>query len=106
MGSADQLSLFDAATAAQLLTIPEAARVLSIGRSTLYELIADGRVSVVHIGRSARVPLVALVEFVRGLSSNVSAPAYAQSASLTALPSSGQPLVPAPSPGPTHARGG
>lgn len=105
MESADQLSLFDAVACAQLLTIPEAASVLSIGRSTLYELIADGRIGVVHIGRSARVPLSALVAFVGELSSNVSAPAYAQSASLTAPPSSGQPLVPVPAPGTTHGRG-
>ncbi len=105
MGSADQLSLFDAAAAAQLLTIPEAARVLSIGRSTLYELIAEGRVEVVHIGRSARVTVSALVEFVRSLSSSVSAPAYASQRSLTAQRSSGQPPCSVASPGPTHARG-
>jgi excisionase family DNA binding protein len=47
-----------------LLTIPDAARVLAIGRTTLYELIADGALEVVRIGRCARVPLDALQTFV------------------------------------------
>jgi excisionase family DNA binding protein len=47
-----------------LLDVREAARVLGIGRSTVYELIASGEIEVVHIGRSARVPVAALHEFV------------------------------------------
>jgi excisionase family DNA binding protein len=47
-----------------LLTIVEAARVLSIGRTTMYELVAAGAIEVVHIGRSARVPVAALAEYV------------------------------------------
>ena len=47
-----------------LLTIVEAARVLSIGRTTMYELVGAGEIDVVHIGRSARVPVGALEEFV------------------------------------------
>lgn len=47
-----------------LLTVRDAAGLLSIGRSTLYELIAAGEIEVVHIGRSVRVPTVELVAFV------------------------------------------
>ena len=47
-----------------LLTIVDAARVLSIGRTTMYELVGAGEIDVVHIGRSARVPVGALEEFV------------------------------------------
>jgi excisionase family DNA binding protein len=47
-----------------LLDVREAASVLGIGRSTLYELIADGEIEVVHIGRAARVPVAALHEIV------------------------------------------
>jgi excisionase family DNA binding protein len=47
-----------------LLAIPEAARALGIGRSTLYELIAAGDIEIVHIGRSARVTVAGLHEFV------------------------------------------
>ena len=47
-----------------LLTIVEAARVLSIGRTTMYELVGAGEIDVVHIGRSTRVPVAALAEYV------------------------------------------
>jgi excisionase family DNA binding protein len=47
-----------------LLTVPQAARMLAIGRSLLYELIASGELEAIHIGRCARVPLDALSAFV------------------------------------------
>jgi excisionase family DNA binding protein len=47
-----------------LLTIPEAASVLAIGRTTVYELIGSGDLEAVHIGRSVRVPVDALKSFV------------------------------------------
>lgn len=49
---------------ALLLTIPEAAKRLAIGRSTAYELIARGQLRSVHIGRCHRVPVDALSELV------------------------------------------
>ncbi len=58
----EQLSLFDQPPI--LLTIPEAARMLSIGRTLTYELIAAGELEVVHINRAARVPLDAVHAFV------------------------------------------
>jgi excisionase family DNA binding protein len=50
-----------------LLTVVEAAAMLGVGRTTAYELIAGGKLQVVHIGRSARVPLVAVHRYVDGL---------------------------------------
>jgi len=47
-----------------LLTIPEAAEQLRIGRTLIYELISAGELEVVHIGRASRVPLEALRDFV------------------------------------------
>ena len=47
-----------------LLTIPQAARRLAIGRSTAYPLIAAGELEVVHIGRAVRVPADAVELFV------------------------------------------
>lgn len=47
-----------------LLSVPEAARLLGIGRTTVYELIAGGQLEVVHIGRSIRVPTAAIDAFV------------------------------------------
>ena len=38
--------------------------VLAIGRTTLYQLIADGQVRTVRIGRAVRVPVAELEAFV------------------------------------------
>ncbi|MBT8165012.1 MAG: helix-turn-helix domain-containing protein [Acidimicrobiia bacterium] len=50
-----------------LLTPGEAAKVLSISRSKLYELIGQGRLPTVRIDTSRRVPAQALVEFIQHL---------------------------------------
>jgi len=47
-----------------LLTIPQAAHRLGVGRTTVYELTNAGELEVVHIGRCARVPAAALDAFV------------------------------------------
>jgi excisionase family DNA binding protein len=47
-----------------LLTVAEAAAVLAIGRTTLYELIATGQLATVHIGRAVRIPRAELEAFV------------------------------------------
>lgn len=48
-----------------LLTVADAARALAIGRTTMYELIRDGSIAVIHIGRSTRVPVDAVRAFAR-----------------------------------------
>jgi excisionase family DNA binding protein len=50
-----------------LLTVVEAASMLGVGRTKVYELITGGELQVVHIGRAARVPLVAVRQYVDGL---------------------------------------
>lgn len=50
-----------------LLTPEEAAEALSIGRSKLYELLADGALESVAIGACRRIPCVALQDFVERL---------------------------------------
>lgn len=50
-----------------LLTVRQAAGLLSVGRSKAYELIAAGELEVVHIGRAARVPYAAAVQYVEQL---------------------------------------
>ena len=47
-----------------LLTIPEAAQALGVSRSILYQLVLAGEVASVKIGRSRRVPVVALETYV------------------------------------------
>jgi excisionase family DNA binding protein len=54
-----------------LLKPEEAAEVLSIGRSEVYELIGTGELASVRIGTGRRVPADALVEFVTRLRSPV-----------------------------------
>jgi excisionase family DNA binding protein len=39
-----------------LLTIPEVAHYLGLGKSMIYGLINDGHIPSVHIGKSMRVP--------------------------------------------------
>ena len=45
-----------------LLSIDEACEFLSVGRSTLYELMDAGKLPFTKIGRSRRIPRRALVE--------------------------------------------
>ena len=49
---------------AQLLRVEEAARVLSLGRSKTYQLVLDGQIPSVSIGKSRRVPAAALQRWI------------------------------------------
>ncbi len=51
-------------TVVKLLTVIEAARELGISRSKVYELLADGELPSVRIGRTRRIAVAALEEFV------------------------------------------
>lgn len=50
-----------------LLTIPEAAERLSLGRSKVYELLNAGEFTAVRIGRAVRVPAPELERYVARL---------------------------------------
>jgi excisionase family DNA binding protein len=47
-----------------LLTIPQAAQALNVGRSVLYELLLAGDIASIKIGRSRRIVLASLQDFV------------------------------------------
>ena len=47
-----------------LLTIPEVARCLGLGRSFTYALILHGELPSIKLGRSRRVPVAALERFI------------------------------------------
>ena len=47
-----------------LVTVPEAAHILSIGRTAVYQLVWDGELTPIHIGRSVRFSVDELSEFV------------------------------------------
>ena len=48
-----------------LLRAEEAARLLSLGRSTVFAMLATGELPSVRIGRAVRVPRVALEAWIR-----------------------------------------
>jgi excisionase family DNA binding protein len=48
-----------------LVSVEEAARILAVGRTTIYELIAAGDLEAIHVGRCRRVPFAALHTFVQ-----------------------------------------
>jgi excisionase family DNA binding protein len=50
-----------------LLTIPEAAKALSISRSKLYQLIASGALPSVRIDGSRRIPMTSLTAYINTL---------------------------------------
>jgi excisionase family DNA binding protein len=50
-----------------LLTVEEAAEVLGICRALLYQLMMRGQISSIKIGRSRRVPVVALEAYITRL---------------------------------------
>jgi excisionase family DNA binding protein len=56
-----------------LMTIADAALALGLGRSTVYELIGRGELEVVHVGRSARVPVEALQALIERLRADAAA---------------------------------
>ncbi len=47
-----------------LLTVEQAAEKLSLARSTLYQLVLTGEVVSIKIGRSRRVPIDALADYI------------------------------------------
>jgi excisionase family DNA binding protein len=51
-----------------LLTVEEAAELLHLGRSTVFDLIRSGELPSVKIGRSRRIPADSLRDFARRLS--------------------------------------
>lgn len=55
-----------------LVTAEEAAQLLSVGRTTIYSLLAKGLLESVIIGRSRRIPVDALHSYVKNLRRPVS----------------------------------
>lgn len=47
-----------------LLTVPEAASALGVGRSVVYELLLAGDLSGIRIGRARRIPVHELERFI------------------------------------------
>jgi excisionase family DNA binding protein len=56
-----------------LFTIEEVANILHIGRSTVFKLIKEGSIQSIKMGRSRRVPIDAMQNYVNDLVSESSA---------------------------------
>ncbi len=54
-----------------LLTVVQVARLLAVGRTTVYELIRTGDLRTVKIGRARRIPLSALTDYVDRLEEGI-----------------------------------
>ena len=63
----DPQPLRDLAADPLLLTPEEAARMLRVGRTTIYALMKAGNLRPIHIGRSCRLSRVELERYVRRL---------------------------------------
>ncbi len=48
-----------------LLKAPEVAKLLGLGRSKVFAMVAAGELPFIHIGRSVRVPREALEQWIR-----------------------------------------
>jgi excisionase family DNA binding protein len=71
----DPQPLRDVLTADRLLLTPEeAAKVLRLGRTTVYALMKSGDLRPVHIGRSCRIPQSELQRYVSRLQAQPSRP--------------------------------
>ncbi|SDD94990.1 helix-turn-helix domain-containing protein [Actinokineospora iranica] len=57
-------------TPATLLTVEAAAAQLSIGRTTMYALIRDGKIQTVRVGHLRRVPATALDAYIARLAAD------------------------------------
>jgi excisionase family DNA binding protein len=64
--------------AAVLLTVDDAAAVLSLGRTKVYELLESGLLPSVKIGRSRRIPLSGVREFVQRIALGEEEPTRSQ----------------------------
>jgi excisionase family DNA binding protein len=54
-----------------LVSVVEVARMLSIGRTAAWELVRKQKITSVKIGRTRRVPIVAIQEYIQRLMDDV-----------------------------------
>ncbi len=48
-----------------VLSVPELAAILQIGRNSAYELVKSGKIRSIHIGKNIRIPQSALLEYLQ-----------------------------------------
>lgn len=60
--------MYSYAEISPILTVPEVATFLGIGRSRAYELVRSGQIEAVKIGRQFKIPRHALLKFIGAVS--------------------------------------
>ena len=63
-GRGDRMARADGKVSLKLLTVPEAAEVLSVSVRTCWRLISTGELELVSIGRCARVTVASVEELI------------------------------------------
>ena len=48
-----------------VVTVPELAKMLRVGRNTAYDLIKDGRIQSVRVKNQIRIPKSSVIEFLK-----------------------------------------
>lgn len=48
-----------------VLSVPELAAILQIGRNSAYELVKSKKIRSIHIGKNIRIPQSALLEYLQ-----------------------------------------
>ena len=54
-----------------ILTIPQVAQTLGIGRKAAYALVNENKLGAIRVGRSIKVPKFSLEEFIKTARNNV-----------------------------------
>lgn len=58
-----------------VVTVPELAKMLRIGRNTAYDLISNGQIQSVRIKNQIRIPKDKIIEFLKGKARRLNRPA-------------------------------
>ena len=51
-----------------VLSVPQLAGILHIGRNSAYQLVNSGKIRCIHIGKNIRIPQSALLEYLENAS--------------------------------------
>ena len=54
-----------------ILTIPQVAQALGIGRKAAYALVNDNKLGAIRVGRTIKVPKFSLEEFIKTARNNI-----------------------------------
>ena len=60
-----------------MFTVPEAAALMSLGRRTVWRMVASGEIESVKVGRSRRIPRQAVADYIASLRAAKGSPATA-----------------------------